>query len=146
MAAALQSSDAGLFSCRSDVFLHIVFSAVVSPATAFVKHVHFLILWLDLWSAVMSGLEDCTALPPEVSCYGTSRKSTSRSSRDGVKTNSRGRSESPARQGRRHVGHRRRHIVINHLTAWDKLIPKHPLLRMLCLNLPGIWCWKNWHA
>lgn len=61
-------------------------------------------------SAAMSGSEHRAALPPEVPCYRNSRRSTTRSPRDGVRAVSRASSgsssESPARrqadQGRRH--------------------------------------------
>ncbi|MPC97140.1 hypothetical protein E2C01_092434 [Portunus trituberculatus] len=63
-------------------------------------------------SAAMSGLEHHAALPPEVPCYITSRRSTTRSPRDGVRADSRAgsgsSSESPVR---RQAGHGRRHSV-----------------------------------
>ncbi|XP_050719455.1 uncharacterized protein LOC127000078 isoform X2 [Eriocheir sinensis] len=67
-------------------------------------------------SAAMSGSEHRAALPPEVPCYRNSRRSTTRSPRDGVRAVSRASSgsssESPARrqadQGRRHSGNKSR--------------------------------------
>lgn len=57
-------------------------------------------------SADMSGSEHRAAMPPVVTCYSTSRRSRTRSPRDGVRTNARATSgsssESPVRQQERH--------------------------------------------
>ncbi|MPC93296.1 hypothetical protein E2C01_088420 [Portunus trituberculatus] len=65
-------------------------------------------------SAAMSGLEHRAALPPEVPCYSISRRSTTRSPRDGARADSHAgngsSSESPAKW---QVGHGHRHSVNN---------------------------------